>query len=61
MKGLMIPTALSAVVLFTSASNWEASAASARCVAGCAHWCATKFAMKNSTACNESCQAKHCR
>jgi hypothetical protein len=60
MKRLVISIALSALVLFASASNWKASAASARCVAGCAHWCATKFAMKNATACNESCQAKHC-
>jgi hypothetical protein len=61
MKGVLILGTIAALTLFVGASNWQASAASARCIAGCARWCATNFAMKNSTACTESCQAKHCR
>jgi hypothetical protein len=62
MNNALVLAAISALLLFadTCTSSHQANAASARCVAGCAHYCATKFAMKNTTACNESCQAKHC-
>jgi hypothetical protein len=61
MKSLLT-LAISALIVFagTCTSSQQANAASSRCVAGCAHYCATKFAMKNTTACNESCQTKHC-
>jgi hypothetical protein len=39
----------------------SASAASARCVTGCDNWCAKHFAMKNSAACSQQCQLKHCK
>ena len=58
MKNAVASAAMSALILF--AASKQANAASARCAAGCTHYCATKFAMKNTTACNESCQAKHC-
>jgi hypothetical protein len=61
MKSLLT-LAISALIVFagTCTSSQQANAASSRCAAGCAHYCATKFAMKNTTACNESCQTKHC-
>jgi hypothetical protein len=63
MKRRLTLVAVAALILLTctSNSNNQAVAASARCAAGCANYCATKFAWKNTTACNEMCQAKHCK
>ena len=63
MKTRLIEVATIALALltFTSNANNQAAAASARCAAGCANYCATKFAWKNTTACNEMCQAKRCK
>jgi hypothetical protein len=63
MKRRQTAVATTALILltFTSNANNQAVAASARCAAGCANYCATKFAWKNTTACNEMCQAKRCK
>jgi hypothetical protein len=39
MKKLIISAASSALALFASAPNWQAGAASARCVVGCSLVC----------------------
>ena len=61
-------SALTLMAIIPSILFWEASttskqavAASTHCVSGCARWRAGRNAWKNSTSCNEMCQAKHCR
>jgi hypothetical protein len=63
MKRRLTLVAVAALIplIFTSASNNQAMAASAGCAAGCANYCATKNPWKNATACNEMCQAKRCK
>ena len=53
---------VSALIIFADACAYthQARAASARCAAGCANYCATTNAWKNATACDEMCQAKRC-
>ena len=51
--------ALVAAGLMLTPAN--AVAASAKCAAFCDNWCAKNFAIKNSTACSERCQIKHCK
>jgi hypothetical protein len=53
--------AIVALMLATTVPLSHASAASARCAAGCDSWCAKNFAMKNSAACSQQCQLKHCK
>ena len=57
----LVAITTSIVLTYTSYSSNRAVAASARCAAGRANYCATKFAWKNTTACNEMCQAKRCK
>ena len=61
MKRRMALVAITASIVLTYTSYSSNRAASARCAAGCANYCATKFAWKNTTACNEMCQAKRCK
>jgi hypothetical protein len=56
-KGVAVVALALAIVVPLS----HASAASARCAAGCDKWCAKNFAMKNPTACSQQCQLKHCK
>ena len=35
--------------------------AGSQCAKRCDNWCAKNFAMKNSAACSQQCQIKHCR
>jgi hypothetical protein len=63
MRNVLALIAITSLILFGEAftTNNKAMAASGHCVSGCAHWCASRNAWKNSTSCNEMCQAKHCR
>jgi hypothetical protein len=63
MKSALALMAIIPSILFWEAftTSDQAVAAASHCVSGCAHWCATRNAWKNSTSCNEMCQAKHCR
>ncbi len=45
----------------TTLTATDAVAASGKCAAFCDNWCAKKFAMKNSAACSQQCQLKHCK
>jgi len=53
--------AIVALMLATAIPLSHATAASARCAAGCDNWCAKNFAMKNSASCSQQCQLKHCK
>jgi hypothetical protein len=50
-----------ALMLAITAPWSHASAASARCAAGCDSWCAKNYAWKNSTSCSQQCQLKNCK
>jgi hypothetical protein len=39
----------------------RAVAATAKCAAGCDNWCAKNFPQKNTTACSQQCQLRHCK
>jgi hypothetical protein len=62
MKPKLALMAIVASILFVEmpVTATQAVAASARCAAGCDKWCAKNFAMKNSAACSQQCQLKHC-
>ncbi len=63
MKRALAVFAITASILSVGAAvtGAPAMAASARCAAGCDNWCAKNFAMKNSAACTQQCQLKHCK
>ncbi len=49
------------VAIGTPIAVTRAAPASPKCVAFCTNWCVKNFAMKNTTACSERCQLKHCK
>lgn len=51
---------LIAAITLILVSDGLASAGS-QCAKRCDNWCAKNFAMKNSAACSQQCQIKHCR
>jgi hypothetical protein len=63
MRGILALAAMVGLIVTIGApiTATNAAAASPRCVAFCTNWCAKNFAMKNTTACSERCQLKHCK
>ena len=61
----MTPTLLRilgvAFILSVPLLQAPAFAASARCAAFCTGWCEKHYAWKNTAACSQQCQLRHCQ